>query len=156
MKNTIKLFISIILCLSVGFIGSLVTTPSISTWYLALQKPFIAPPNWVFAPVWTILFILMGVSLYSVWTKKTKINKNSAYLFFGIQLVLNFLWSYIFFGLHLPSIAFIEIIILWVFILLTILNFRKISQISANLLTPYILWVSFAAILNLSFVIVNL
>ena len=127
----------------------MVTLPSIPTWYAQLNKPSFSPPNWVFGPVWTILYFLMGISLYLVWDKNRKIK------IFFIQLALNFLWSLIFFGFHLPLIAFITIIALWIAIFMTIKSFHKISRLSALLLVPYILWVSFAALLNLFIILYN-
>jgi tryptophan-rich sensory protein len=149
MKNIFKLIISIIVCQLAGFIGSLFTTPNINTWYATLTKPSFNPPNWVFSPVWTTLFLLMGISLYLIWKQGfEKKNVKNAILIFGIQLILNILWSILFFGLQNPLLAFIEIIILWLAILFTILVFYRIKKSAAYLLIPYILWVSFAAILN--------
>jgi len=146
-----KLIISILICLLAGFIGSFFTTPAITTWYTTLQKPSFAPPNWVFFPVWTSLFIMTGISLFLVWQKgwEDKKVKTAIYIFAG-QLVLNALWSVAFFGLRSPITGLIEIIILWIAILATILSFMKISRTAAYLLIPYILWVSFASIVNFS------
>ena len=156
-KNILKLVYSIVICQLAGVIGSFFTFPSISTWYAALEKPSFNPPNWIFSPVWITLFILMGVSLYLVWIQGTKTKyAKMALALFGIQLSLNILWSIIFFGLKSPFFAFIEIVILWVAILLTILKFSKISKTAAYLLIPYILWVSFAAVLNFSIWVINL
>ncbi len=156
-KNIPKLVYSIVICQLAGIIGSFFTFPSISTWYAALEKPSFNPPNWIFSPVWITLFILMGVSLYLVWIQGTKTKyAKIALTLFGIQLSLNILWSIIFFGLKSPFFALIEIIILWVAILATILKFSKISKTAAYLLIPYILWVSFAAILNFSIWVINL
>ncbi len=155
-KDWWKLIVAVILCLMVGYIGSFATTPAIPTWYATLNKPPFSPPNWLFAPVWTTLYILMGISLYLVWTKGTKIKKNKeAINLFLIQLGLNFLWSFIFFGFKNPSLAFLELVALWVVLLITILRFLKISKTAGYLLIPYILWVSFATILNLSIVLLN-
>ena len=149
--NVEKLVISIFICLLAGFIGSYFTSPAIPAWYATLQKPSFAPPNWVFFPVWTSLFIMMGVSLFLVWQKgwEDKKVKTAIYIFAG-QLVLNALWSVAFFGLRSPITGLIEIIILWIAILATILSFMKISRTAAYLLIPYFLWVSFAAFLNFS------
>jgi tryptophan-rich sensory protein len=146
-----KLIFSIFICLFAGFIGSFFTTPAIPTWYAMLQKPSFAPPNWVFFPVWTALFIMMGISLFLVWQKgcEDKKVKTAIYIFAG-QLALNILWSVAFFGLRSPLLGLMEIIILWIAILATILSFMKLSGTSAYLLIPYILWVSFAAFLNFS------
>ena len=152
MKNIIKLIISLVICQLAGVIGSFFNIKSIPTWYASLIKPSFNPPNWVFAPVWTTLFLLMGISLYLVWIKGfTK----QALIFFSIQLFLNILWSALFFGLKSPFLAFIEIIVLWAFILLTIIYFYRISKPAFYLLLPYILWVSFAAILNFYILVLN-
>ena len=149
--KTTKLILAILICQSAGIVGSIFTSPSIQTWYTTLQKPSFTPPNWLFAPVWLTLFFLMGISLYLVWNKglKNKRVKNSLYLF-GLQLILNAVWSLLFFGLRSPFLGLIEIVFLWVFILLTILKFYKISRTAAWLLVPYIVWVSVALMLNFS------
>ena len=147
--NVEKLVISIFICLLAGFIGSFFTSPAIPTWYATLQKPSFAPPNWVFFPVWTSLFIMMGISLFLIWKREDKKVKNAIYIF-TVQLVLNALWSVAFFGLRSPLTGLIDIIILWIAILATIISFMKISRTASYLLIPYILWVSFAAILNFS------
>jgi len=154
--KTLKLIISIGLCFIVAFIGSAVTLPSIPTWYAQLNKPFFNPPNFIFGPVWTVLYLLMGISLYLVWNKgwKNK-NTNKAIRVFLVQLALNFSWSFVFFGLHLPFLAFLTIIALWIIIFYTITLFKKISKLASELLIPYLLWVSFALILNLFIVILN-
>ena len=152
--NLPKLLASIILCLGVGSLGSFFTVSEIASWYATLQKPFFSPPNYLFGPVWTILYILMGISLYLVWVAKKK-GKEKAMQLFLIQLALNFFWSIIFFGLHSPEVAFVEIIAMWIFIYLTIKAFSGISKTAAYLLYPYLAWVSFATILNLSIVLLN-
>ena len=154
MKKIWKLIISLILPFLASAIGSLFTSTSVSTWYVDLVKPSFNPPSWVFGPVWTILFLLMGISLYLVWVEKSK-NKKPAFVAFGIQLFLNALWSALFFGLQKPLVAFIEIIFLWTAILITIISFYRINKNAAYLLIPYILWVSFAAVLNLFLHILN-
>jgi len=151
-----KFIVSILICQIAGGIGSLFTSPAISTWYAALQKPSFNPPNWLFAPVWTILFLLMGISLYLIWIRGFKNKETKIALFiFAVQLILNTLWSILFFGLKFPLYAFIEIIILWLAISLTIISFYKISKTAAYLLLPYILWVSFASYLNYSIWMLN-
>lgn len=144
-----------------GVIGSLFTTPSIAGWYAGIIKPDLNPPAWVFGPVWTTLFVLMGIAAFLVWSSYAEASEDKkksiriALALFGIQLVLNTLWSIIFFGLHSPGSAFIEIIFLWLAILATIIAFAKISRPAAWLLLPYILWVSFAGYLNYSIWILN-
>lgn len=147
--NLFRFVISIILTLGAGFIGSLTTRQAISTWYVTINKPPISPPNWLFAPVWTILFILMGIAFYLVWNKGiSSPGVKTAIVLFLLQLVLNVVWSFLFFGLRSPMTAFIEIIPLWIAILFTIIYFFKVSPVAGYLLIPYILWVSFASILN--------
>ena len=147
--NIYKLLVSIGVCLLAGVTGSIFTMPAIPTWYAALNRPPLAPPNWIFGPVWTTLFVLMGISAFLIWKKglDRKDVKIALGIFIG-QLVLNTLWSIIFFGLHSPGGALIEIVFLWLAILATIVAFYKISKPAAWLLVPYILWVSFAAYLN--------
>ncbi len=151
--NITKLIISVAIPLIAGFIGSIFTSSKIPSWYATLNKPAFNPPNWIFGPVWTTLFVLMGIALYLVWTSgKTS---NAALWFFGIQLGLNVLWSIFFFGMQSPLIAFVDIIILWFAILATIISFYSISTTASYLLVPYILWVSFATILNWKIMIMN-
>jgi tryptophan-rich sensory protein len=137
-------------------LGSLFTTPAIPTWYATLKKPFFTPPNWIFSPVWISLFILMGISLFFVWRRQGHPQLKKALIFFFVQLILNVLWSLAFFGLRLPLLGFIDIILLWIAILLTILHFLKVSKFAGVLLIPYLLWVGFATLLNLSLWILNL
>lgn len=147
--NIIKLIVSILICQLSGLIGSVFTASSISTWYATLKKPTFNPPNWVFAPVWTILFLLMGISFYIIWNRGLEDEKvKSAIIIFSIQLILNIFWSFLFFGLKSPFLAFLEIILLWFVILMNIIQFYNISKTAGFLLLPYILWVSFAVILN--------
>lgn len=153
MKNKlwIKLIVSLALPLAIGAIGSLFTASSIPTWYANLSKPTFAPPNWVFAPVWTTLFILMGIACFLIWKKGTAVSGVKTSLgIYSFQLLLNLLWSVIFFYLRAPGWAFLEIMILWTAILLTVGRFHKISRLAAWLLVPYLLWVSFASYLNFS------
>lgn len=157
--NWIKLIIALILPQLAGLIGSLATAQAISTWYVSLNRLNFAPPNWLFAPVWILLFILMGIAFYLIWAKTVKKEEKKlqdrAIRLFLIQLVFNTLWSIIFFGQQLLFLAFLEIIMLWILILLTILQFKKLNQLSAYLMIPYLLWVSFAGILNLAFALLN-
>ena len=155
MKNLPKLAISIIIPLAVGFISSFFTRNSIPTWYNTLVKPALSPPNWIFFPVWTLLYVMMGISLYFVWRKGFNNKTKTAIYLFSAQLLLNFLWTFLFFGLKSMLLAFVEIIILWIMILVTILRFYKISKLAAYLLIPYIVWVSFASYLNFSVFLLN-
>jgi benzodiazapine receptor len=156
MKTYVRLVVSVALCEAAGIIGSLFTTAAINSWYAGLRRPAFAPPNWVFAPVWTTLYLLMGISLFMVWKvglEKRAVKKSI--VIFAIQLLLNILWSYLFFGLRSPLMGFIEIVVMWLMILLTILSFFKISKKAALLLVPYLAWVSIASYLNYSILVLN-
>jgi len=151
MKKSTKIIIAIIVSQLAGIIGSIFTTPAIDGWYATLARPEFAPPNWVFGPVWTTLFVLMGIAAGLVWAKG--LDRKDVRIALGVfagQLVLNTLWSIIFFGLQSPGGAFIEVIFLWLSILASIILFARISKAAAWLMLPYILWVSFAAYLNYS------
>ena len=156
LPKILKLIISILICEGAGIIGSFFTTPTISTWYQTLNRPFFAPPNFLFAPVWIILYFLMGVSLYLVWEKGLDKKKvKHALLFFGLQLILNVSWSALFFGLRSPLDGLIAIVVLWCLILLTIIYFLKVSKTAGYLLFPYLAWVTFATLLNLAIYLLN-
>jgi len=154
-SKTVKFVISITLPFLAAFVGSYFTTPSIATWYAYLNKPTFSPPNWIFAPVWTLLYILMGISFYIIWGASSKKNKGGAMGVYIAQLVLNSMWSIVFFGLHNLGLALVVIAILWVLILLTIIRFYKFNKIAGIILIPYILWVSFASFLNLTVFLLN-
>src|SRR3989344_92369 len=148
----------IMLCLGAGGIGSLFTAPNSGRWYAYLNKPFFNPPNWIFGPVWTLLYVMMGTSLYIVWgdrDEKGKKAANKALKLFGVQLLLNTLWSIVFFGMQNPGLALMEIIALWIAIFMTIKAFYPISKKAAYLLIPYLAWVSFATLLNGTIVLLN-
>lgn len=147
---TQKLVISIMITVGLGSLGGIFTVAEIPNWYAGLNKPFFNPPNWLFGPVWTLLYLLMGISLYLIWKLSSSEERTRAIWLFSIQFVLNFFWSIIFFKYHLLGWAFVEIMAMWVFILLTILQFKQLSNWAAYLLMPYLLWVSFATILNAS------
>jgi translocator protein len=151
MKNFLKLFISILICFTAAGLGTLFTISAIPTWYATLNKPSFSPPNYLFGPVWTILYLLMGISLYLVWKKgfKNKKIKDAIYLF-GIQLFLNAIWSPVFFGVHSLLLALVIIVAMWFYIIKTIKAFAKIDKTASYLLYPYLAWVSFASILNFS------
>ena len=156
MKTYIRLVVSVVLCQAAGIIGSLFTTPAINSWYAGLRRPAFAPPNWVFAPVWTTLYLLMGISLFIVWDSGVEKHAvKRAIAIFGVQLLLNALWSYLFFGLRSPLMGLIEILVMWVMIFLTMLMFFKISKKAALLLVPYLIWVSLASYLNYSILVLN-
>jgi len=148
-KNIKLLAGSILLCQAAGIIGSFATVSSVSTWYLTINKPSFNPPSWIFGPVWTTLFVLMGIALYLVWQKAEE-NKEAlrAKKLFLVHLVFNILWSYLFFGLKNLGFAFFEILFLLAFIAYLIFLFAKINKWAGILLVPYLLWGSFATILN--------
>ena len=149
MKVVVKLISSVSICLLTGFIGSFSTMDSVSTWYADLSKPSFNPPDWAFGVVWPILYVLMGVSAFLIWNKG--INRKQVKIALGLfvfQLVLNGLWTPIFFGLHMMGLALAEIVLLWLAIFATMITFWRISKPAVYLLIPYILWVSFAIALN--------
>lgn len=151
----IKLVASLILSFSAAAIGSLATIPNITTWYAYLEKPFFNPPNWLFGPVWTILYALIGASLYLLWVHTAKASKHRAYVFFGIQLALNAAWSIVFFGLHQLWLGVVVIVALVFAVILTIEQCWKISRPAAYLLGPYLAWISFATCLNIGIALLN-
>ncbi len=144
-----KLVISILIPLLVGGVAGFFTSKGVNTWYLTLNKPSFNPPNWLFGPVWTTLYILMGVGLYLVWRKPENVaGRNLAIAIFFIHLALNFFWSFIFFAWQKPNFAFVEIILLWLSIVATFFFFYKIDRTAALIQIPYLCWVSFASVLN--------
>jgi len=146
-----KFFISILIPLLVGAVAGMFTSSGVNGWYALANKPWFNPPNWIFAPVWTALYIMMGIAFFLIWKSGADKNiKQTAMALFVVQLTINFFWSFIFFKLQQPGWAFAEIIVMWVMILLTIIWFGKISKAAAWLLVPYICWVSFASVLNYS------
>ena len=178
-NNVFKLIIAVIIAELAGVFGSVFTVPNIESWYAGLTKPALNPPAWVFDPVWTTLYFLMGVALFLVWKRNFKISHSllandkkpwnpwsrrlwrgnlqtfNVIAIFTVQYILNIVWSWIFFGMHLPNVAFFVILALWFSILFTIMNFYRVSKPAAWLLVPYILWVSFAAYLNLAIWLIN-
>jgi tryptophan-rich sensory protein len=156
MSKLTKIIIAVLACLTIGVLGSLFTAPSIQGWYAGLIKPSFSPPNWLFGPAWTLLYILMGISVAIVWHKGTK-NKNvkEALKLFAVQFTLNAVWSPIFFGARSLFLGLIIIIFMWIFIVKTIIAFKKVDKLASYLLYPYIAWVSFATVLNFSVWILN-
>ncbi|MGV8086225.1 MAG: TspO/MBR family protein [Candidatus Woesearchaeota archaeon] len=146
-----KLIISILVCLGIGTISGLFTASSIDSWYSKLNKPSFNPPNYIFGPVWTILYIMMGVALYFLWQSNNKF----LITLFMIQLVMNFFWSLIFFRLQNPLLAFIDIILLLITIIIITIYSYSISKTVTYLMIPYCLWVIFASVLNLYIYILN-
>jgi tryptophan-rich sensory protein len=154
-NDILKLVASLLVCQMAGFLGSLFTAPAISNWYAGLNKPSFSPPNWIFSPVWISLFVLMGISLFLVWRRQGQPHVKTAFIFFFVQLILNILWSLTFFGLKSPLLGLMDILLLWLAILLTMITFFKVSRWAGLLLLPYLLWVSFATVLNFFLWILN-
>jgi translocator protein len=150
MNKYTKILVCVASCLAIGFLSGQVTKDYIITWYPYIIKPSFNPPNWIFAPVWSMLFTFMGIASGLVWTKIEDNNDivKKALIFFAIQLALNALWSFLFFGLQNPMLALIEIILLWLMIYETYNQFSKIDKIAGYLFIPYLAWVGFALILN--------
>jgi benzodiazapine receptor len=146
--NIIKLLICIFICEFAGIIGSIFNIKSIPKWYSKIKKPSFNPPSWIFGPVWTILYLLMGISLYLVWNSG-KIT-TLVIIIFSIQLILNMVWSFLFFGIKKPGYAFAEIILLWISIISMMFVFYQISNIAGLIQIPYLMWVTFASVLNFS------
>lgn len=155
MKPAIKLLVSLAIPLAIGFLGNLFTSSSVDTWYITLRSPSFAPPNWLFGPVWTTLYILMGISLYLIWRQPAGKSRYNALSIFAIQLFLNLLWSFLFFYMQSPGAALIDITALWIAIVIMLSRFFKIKSIAAWLNIPYLLWVTFALILNFAFFLLN-
>jgi benzodiazapine receptor len=156
MKKVFGILGSVLICECAGLIGSLFTRPSIAGWYAGLSKPSFSPPNWVFAPVWTVLYAMMGIAAYLVYEKGFKRpDVRKALAFFAVQLVVNVLWSIVFFGAHSLLGGVIVILPLWALILVTIMRFSPLSKTAGYLLVPYFLWVSFATALTISYAALN-
>ena len=157
MSKYLRIIYCVAICLVVGYLSSITTQSSINTWYPTLIKPSFNPPNWLFAPVWTLLFIMMGIAAGMIWNQLENQRElvKKALLFFTVQLLLNALWSYLFFGLNNVLLALIEIILLWLVIYETFYIFKKIDKKAAYLFIPYLIWVGFAAVLNGSIYYLN-
>ena len=148
MKKILPFIICLALPLAVGGISGFATVTGIDSWYSAVNKPFFNPPNWIFAPVWTSLYAIMGIGLFLIWRSPVSKERSNALIIFAIQLALNFVWSFLFFYFENPGLALIEILILWMSILVMIFYFRKVRLLAGNLQIPYLIWVSFATCLN--------
>jgi tryptophan-rich sensory protein len=156
MNKTSRIILTTVGTLIIGSASGLLTADAIGTWYAALQKPSFNPPNWVFGPAWTILYILMGIGMGLIWTSTAPANSiRNAWIIYGVQLGLNVLWTLIFFGLRQPTWALVEIVLLWLAIVWTIRTFLPIHRAAGYLLIPYLLWVSFASLLNGAIVALN-
>ena len=149
-KNLVALVVCVSIPLLVGGIAGSITSSAISTWYADLVKPSFNPPSWLFGPVWTLLYVLMGVSLYMIWKCAHSKERTSALWIFSVQLLLNFAWSFIFFYYHQTGFALLEICVLWLTILSMIISFYRIHRPAAYLQIPYLGWVTFATVLNAS------
>ena len=150
MNKITRILVVVVTCLAIGYFSGMVTRSAIITWYPTLVKPSFNPPNWIFAPVWSMLYIMMGVAAGLVWNRidHEKEAVKNALICFAVQLGLNALWSYLFFGLKNPLLAGVEIIVLWLMIYETYTKFAKINSIAGYLFLPYLIWVSFAMVLN--------
>jgi tryptophan-rich sensory protein len=144
-EHWLALAVLLILCFAVAGVGGLATAPSIPNWYAGLVKPSWTPPGWIFGPVWSVLYLSMAVAAWLVWRRGDAVVPMTL---FGIQLILNAAWSWLFFGLHSPGAAFIDIVLLWMAIAATTVVFWRRSTLAGVLFLPYLLWVSFAAVLN--------
>ena len=150
----VKIILSALAMLILGGLGSVVTSSSIASWYVTLDRPPGTPPNWLFGPVWSVLYILIGVSFALVW-HRGKVGKNHITFLFFAQLILNLGWSPVFFGAHQITLALVVILLMWAFIVLTIRAFAQVSKPAAWLLIPYLIWVSYATYLNAGYAYLN-
>lgn len=155
LKTIGRLLVCILIPQVIGGLSAYITFEAIDGWYSTLAKPSFNPPNYVFGPVWTLLYLLMGVSLFLILNTEESIVRTRAVLVFGLQLFLNFWWSVFFFGFKRPEVALLEIITLWVAIIWMIFSFRRVKPVAAWLQIPYLLWVTFAMILNAAIYILN-
>ncbi len=156
MGNFIGLALAVAIPLAVGGVSGLITAQGVQSWYPDLIKPWFNPPSWVFGPVWTLLYLMMGFASFLVWQKGWESGAvRTALAFFAIQLILNGLWSVLFFGIRSPGLAFVEILLLWIFIGLTTALFWRVTPVAGMLLLPYQAWVTFAAVLNGAIWILN-
>jgi tryptophan-rich sensory protein len=149
MSNTLKLIISLAIPQIAGGLGAFFTISSVQSWYQTINKPFFNPPSWIFGPMWTFLYVLMGIACYLIWKGEYPQKKQLLTLFFA-QLFLNELWSPAFFGMESPILGLVIIVPMWILILTCIIQFRKASKLASGLMVPYLLWVSFATVLNFS------
>lgn len=155
MKKWITIALCMLLPLAVGFVSGKITRENIISWYPMLEKPAFTPPNYLFGPVWTLLYLLMGISLYLIVRQPSSANRTKALTLFSVQLLLNFWWSILFFRFHLIAIALIDIILLLVFIIAMISSFLKVDRTAAHLQWVYLAWVSFATALNMAIWVLN-
>jgi benzodiazapine receptor len=154
-NQIIKLGASLLLPLAIGGIAGIFTTKAIPGWYATLNQPSFNPPNWVFGPVWTILYTIMGISLFLIWKMDAGKQRNQAILIFMAQLLLNFCWSFFFFYFKMIGLALIDIVALWIMIVVMLVQFYKIKPVAAYINIPYLLWVTFATALNIAYFFLN-
>jgi benzodiazapine receptor len=154
-SQIIKLVASLLLPLAIGGIAGIFTTEAIPGWYATLNQPSFNPPNWVFGPVWTTLYTIMGISLFLIWKQDKTKQRNQAILIFLLQLLLNFCWSFFFFYFKMIGVALIDIIALWILIIMMLVHFYKLKPVAAYINIPYLLWVTFATSLNLAYFFLN-
>jgi tryptophan-rich sensory protein len=154
-NQTGKLIASLLLPLGIGGIAGIFTTDAIPGWYATLNQPSFNPPNWVFGPVWTTLYIIMGISLFMIWKLPASKQRNQAILFFVVQLLLNFCWSFFFFYFKMIGVALVDILLLWITIIFMLVRFYKIKPLAAYINIPYLLWVTFATALNMAYFFLN-
>ncbi|NWJ51276.1 MAG: tryptophan-rich sensory protein [Bacteroidetes bacterium] len=150
-----KLIASLLLPLAIGGIAGMFTTKAIPGWYATLNQPSFNPPNWVFAPVWTTLYIIMGISLFMIWRLDKSKERNQAIVIFMVQLLFNFCWSFFFFYFKMIGVALVDIIVLWITIIFMLVRFYKIKPLAAYINIPYLLWVTFATALNMAYFFLN-
>ena len=150
-----KLLVALMLPLGIGSIAGIFTAAAVPQWYAALNRPSFNPPNWIFGPVWTVLYILLGISFFLIWKLPANKERNLAIMVFLLQLLLNFVWSFIFFYFNRIGLALVEIIFLWISIVTMLVLFYRIKPLAAYINIPYLLWVSFASILNASYYFLN-
>lgn len=154
MPNYLKLIISLALPQLMGGLGAFFTFSSVNSWFVTLNKPSWNPPSWLFGPVWTLLYVLMGIACYLIW-KSDHPQKKALLKLYAVQLILNALWSPAFFGMQSPFLGLMVIIPLWIAIVLCIVQFKKVSLLASGLMVPYLLWVTFATALNTAIFVLN-
>jgi len=154
-NQILKLVASLLLPLGIGGIAGMFTSEAIPGWYASLIQPSFNPPNWVFGPVWTTLYIILGISLFLIWKLPASKQRNQAILIFMAQLLLNFCWSFFFFYFKMIGLALIDILALWIMILVMLVSFYKLKPITAYINIPYLLWVTFATALNIAYFFLN-
>jgi benzodiazapine receptor len=151
----VKLVVAFAASFLAAILGTLFTIPNIPSWYVSLNKPSFSPPDWLFGPVWTILYILMAVAIFLIWRRPESKQRDSAIALYAAQLIMNVLWSIAFFGLHSVLLGLALIVVLFVLLLLTTYEFYKISKPAAYAMVPYVLWVGFAELLNGAIYLLN-